>query len=88
MRVSLTAPFAQVPACAPLMNSRYSFGQTNPAHNPALHASDAVTTGKDKPRALVVDDVPDVTEMIALLLTYAGYDVTSANSGVQALVTS
>jgi len=29
---------------------------------------------KQKPRVLVVDDAPDVTEMIALLLSYSGYD--------------
>jgi CheY-like chemotaxis protein len=34
-----------------------------------LHAA------KAKPRALVVDDAPDVTEMLAMLLRYAGYDV-------------
>lgn len=28
-----------------------------------------------KPRALVVDDAPDVTEMLGVLLQYAGYDV-------------
>ena len=34
---------------------------------------------------LVVDDVPDVTEMIALFLKHAGYDVTTANSAGAAL---
>lgn len=34
---------------------------------------------------LVVDDVSDVTEMIALFLKHAGYDVTTANSGGYAL---
>ena len=34
---------------------------------------------------LVVDDVTDVTEMIALFLKHAGYDVTTANSGNNAL---
>jgi CheY-like chemotaxis protein len=33
----------------------------------------------DKPRwALVVDDVPDVTDMLAVLLTHAGYEVSTA----------
>src|ERR1043166_5766843 len=36
-------------------------------------------------RVLVVDDVPDVTEMIALFLTHAGFDVTTANSADRAL---
>jgi CheY-like chemotaxis protein len=42
-------------------------------------------TVSPKPRALVVDDAPDVTEMIALLLQYAGYEVTTVYSGHQAL---
>lgn len=40
---------------------------------------------EQKPRALVVDDAPDVTEMIALLLQYAGYEVTTVFSASQAL---
>ena len=34
---------------------------------------------------LVVDDVPDVTEMIALFLRHAGYDVATADSATTAL---
>ena len=34
---------------------------------------------------LVVDDVPDVTEMIELLLKHAGYDVSTADSAQAAL---
>jgi CheY-like chemotaxis protein len=65
--------------------SRYSLGQPTQAANPAAFAGDEPTTGKSKPRALVVDDAPDVTEMIALLLQYAGYEVTTVYSGTQAL---
>ena len=36
-------------------------------------------------RVLVVDDVPDVTEMIALFLQHAGYDVATADSATKAL---
>lgn len=36
-------------------------------------------------QVLVVDDVSDVTEMIALFLKHAGYDVTTANSAGNAL---
>jgi CheY-like chemotaxis protein len=35
--------------------------------------------------ALVVDDVADVTEMLAVVLTHAGYDVTTAGSAPAAL---
>jgi CheY-like chemotaxis protein len=34
---------------------------------------------------LVVDDVPDVTEMIALFLKHAGYEVATADSAIKAL---
>ncbi len=41
-----------------------------------------------KPRALVVDDAPDVTEMIAMLLRYAGYDVVTVFSAHDAFETA
>jgi two-component system CheB/CheR fusion protein len=39
-------------------------------------------------RILVVDDVADVTEMIALFLKHAGFDVATANSAASALQAS
>lgn len=48
-------------------------------------ANDLRRSAAAKPRALVVDDAPDVTEMLSLLLRYAGYDVTTVYSGQQAL---
>jgi CheY-like chemotaxis protein len=36
-------------------------------------------------RALVVDDVADVTDMLSMLLTHAGYDVSSASSAREAI---
>lgn len=36
-------------------------------------------------RALVVDDAPDVTEMLAVLMRFAGYEVTMAFSATDAL---
>ena len=41
-----------------------------------------------KRRALVVDDVADVTEMLAVLLTHAGYDVKTASSAAAAIDTA
>jgi CheY-like chemotaxis protein len=40
---------------------------------------------KSRPRALVVDDAPDVTEMIATFLQHAGYDAVMAFSAAEAL---
>jgi CheY-like chemotaxis protein len=48
-------------------------------------ARDQERTNAGKPRALVVDDAPDVTEMLSLLLQYAGYEVVTVYSGQQAL---
>ncbi len=39
----------------------------------------------EKPRALIVDDAPDVTEMLALFLQYAGYETVMAFSAQEAL---
>ncbi len=41
--------------------------------------------GKVCRRALVVDDAPDVTEMLAVLMRFAGYEVTTAFSAADAL---
>ena len=38
-----------------------------------------------KRRALVVDDVADVTEMLSVLLTHAGYEVRTASSAFSAI---
>ena len=46
---------------------------------------DHKTATKPRGTVLVVDDVPDVTEMIELLLKHAGYDVSTAESAKDAL---
>jgi CheY-like chemotaxis protein len=38
-----------------------------------------------KPRALIVDDVTDVTEMLSVFLTLAGYEVATAHSASAAI---
>ncbi len=40
---------------------------------------------EEKPRALIVDDVTDVTEMLSVFLTLAGYDVATAHSASAAI---
>jgi CheY-like chemotaxis protein len=56
----------------------------------ASGASEQVTAGEKteegrKPRALIVDDATDVTEMIAIFLKHAGYDAVMAFSAPAAL---
>ena len=52
--------------------------------DPALFA-ESRRERKVKRRALVVDDVPDVTDMLSVLLTYAGYEVGTADSAAAAI---
>ena len=65
--------------------SRLAVGGDVESSNLAPSLSDAVREKMNKPRALVIDDAPDVTEMLAILLQYAGYEVVMVYSGAQAL---
>lgn len=58
-----------------------SRGETDP--HPLTNQASLVT--ERKRRALVVDDVADVTEMLSVLLTHAGYKVTTASSAAAAI---
>lgn len=51
----------------------------------AASRSDAPEKSGRKPRALVVDDAPDVTEMIAMFLRHAGYEPVMAFNATEAL---
>lgn len=82
---SSTTPFLS-PTGAVIAASRYSVDASSSSPSQSvLHMDDEPNSVASKPRALVVDDAPDVTEMIALLLRYAGYEVATAYSGPQAL---
>jgi two-component system CheB/CheR fusion protein len=68
----------------------YYFSQFVP--NQSQRSNDLARNAQKSPRevhagrtALVVDDVADVTEMLAVVLTYAGYEVTTAASAPAAL---
>ena len=54
-------------------------------NNWPAHSTSAEPQDEGKPRALVVDDMLDVTEMLSVLLTHAGYDVETAASAPAAL---
>ena len=51
----------------------------------AASSNSALERQEGRPRALVVDDAPDVTEMLALFLEHAGYDAVVAYSAPDAL---
>lgn len=71
------------PAAAPL-NSHQVRGSAKPniSQKPAKRKSSSRSIRRC---VLVVDDAPDVTEMIALLLKHAGYEVATADSATTAL---
>lgn len=63
-----------------------AFAKTSTRRSSAKRISKQDNRGRTaKQSVLVVDDVSDVTEMIALFLKHAGYDVTTANSAGNAL---
>ncbi len=61
--------------------------QNQANHSPDLSPDEEVITTEPRERrsALVVDDVADVTEMLAVVLTHAGYSVVTAASAFAAL---
>lgn len=68
----------------------YYFSQFVPnqsSHSSELAPNPQTTSSEDLPRrtALVVDDVADVTEMLAVFLSHAGYNVVTAASAPAAL---
>ena len=62
----------------------FSSGNDSSTEN-AANSSGLPAPGEGKPRALVVDDAPDVTEMLALFLQTAGYETVMAFSAPDAL---
>lgn len=72
---------ASLPIFAATLMSASSYDERGPRAAPR----GGETEDAARPRALVVDDAPDVTEMLSLLLKHAGYDVVTVYSGQQAL---
>jgi len=69
----------------PLVHNRFYSHSGVHSQNPVTNA-EKTREGLPKRRtALVVDDVADVTEMLAVLLSHAGYEVVTAPSAMSAL---
>ena len=60
-----------------------SRGQPIDSASPKTHPS--ISPSKERRWALVVDDVSDVTEMLSVLMTHAGYEVSTASSAPDAI---
>lgn len=68
-----------------LASGQFAFGEGAQPPGAAALSAGAPFNSPAKPRALVVDDAPDVTEMLSFVLRYAGYEVVSASSAAEAL---
>jgi CheY-like chemotaxis protein len=71
---------------SPSLNANQAFGRSTAKAARARKSARRRPSSRDlKLSVLVVDDVPDVTEMIALFLKHADYDVATADSATKAL---
>lgn len=86
MHVAPMPPFVDyLLASYQLPSSRFAFGNADVHRQRMAETGDAPEKDKNRPRALVVDDAPDVTEMIATFLQHAGFDAVMAFSAPEAL---
>jgi CheY-like chemotaxis protein len=83
------APFPQclnfLTAMYQIPPGHFSSGGRDASNQNMLEAGGAQDKENNRPRALVVDDAPDVTEMIAMFLHHAGYDPVMTFSAAEAL---
>ena len=80
----LRVPRHAVPSVC-LAAGHLDFGEGVPPAVASAMPRGAADDAAGKPRALVVDDAPDVTEMLSFVLRYAGYEVVSASTASEAL---
>lgn len=84
--IRLSPSLTSVPTQVHLQAPHAAGARTRTVRSPARKTSPEDNRSDSlKQRVLVVDDVIDVTDMIALFLKHAGYDVTTANSAGNAL---
>ena len=65
--------------------TQFSPGGTDQSSLYSTDSEKSGTESRDKRSALVVDDVADVTDMLSVFLTHAGYRVVTASSAPAAL---
>ena len=70
---------------SPLRLSQFLSNQANHSNDMVPDAEMLHSEPQERRSALVVDDVADVTEMLAVVLTHAGYSVVTAASAPAAL---
>src|SRR6266550_5127108 len=70
---------------SPVLFSQFLPPQEKPVQNYPAHKGSSLDASGRSRSALVVDDVSDVTDMLSVLLTHSGYDVTCAATAPEAL---
>ncbi|HEX8847629.1 MAG TPA: response regulator [Pyrinomonadaceae bacterium] len=82
-------PFTGLAAASQIQWPDYfSPGERDVTETDAGVVPDETELRQSRPRALVVDDAPDVTEMLAMFLEHAGYRAVMAFSAAEALETA
>ena len=69
----------------PVLFSQFSPSQEKSGQDYHAQTGSSLAESERSRSALVVDDVSDVTDMLSVLLTHAGYDVTCASTAPEAL---
>lgn len=86
MQVTPTFPSVDLlRAMYQMPSSQFSSSERDVFKENLVETGDTSKKEKERPRALVVDDAPDVTEMIATFLRHAGYNAVMAFSAAEAL---
>lgn len=85
MHVNCASLIVSTPLIVSSLSRQFLPPQINDAVRQPLFTSQAQRELESKRRALVVDDVSDVTDMLSVLLTHAGYQVVTAASARAAL---
>ena len=68
-----------------LFSNQFLPSRGQPIDSASPKTNSPIGVSKDRRWALVVDDVSDVTEMLSVLMTHAGYDVSTASCAHDAI---
>lgn len=86
MQVAPTVPCVDfIVAIHHLQSSQFSAGDPHLVDKSMVEKGDGPEKDRERLRILIVDDAPDVTEMLATFLQHAGFDTVMAFSGAEAL---
>lgn len=71
--------------CSVLVSDSFLPSRKVPSDSASPETQTSISDSKQRRWALVVDDVSDVTEMLSVLMTHAGYEVSTASSAPEAI---